>query len=371
VIRSRIETLRGLRVLALSPVGAYGGFNTSIHRIEALESLGCDVQVIDSSVPLHDRSGTLLQRVASKLHQMGLPVSLPDVVDDRGRLKRGARHAHWDVIWLEKSLTLDASSLREVRLACPGALIIGFSADDMNARHNQSAQWVGALPLYDCFVTTKSYNVAELQALGCPRVLFTGNGFDPGAFRPVPVTPEEAGALGGDIGFIGTYERERAEIMLLLARQGLQVRVWGGSWEKMVPHHGNLRLEQRPLYGDDFAKACASFKINLAFLRKANRDQQTTRSVEIPACGAFMLAERTSEHLGLFTEGEEAEFFSSPEELVAKCKHYLDHEADRIRVARGGLARCLQFGYSNAARLRAALVELLGVQADRGSNACQ
>lgn len=41
------------------------------------------------------------------------------------------------------------------------------------------------------------------------------------------------------------------------------------------------------LYSDNYVKALQSFKISLCFLRKMNFDQQTTRSVEIPACGGF------------------------------------------------------------------------------------
>jgi len=123
-----------------------------------------------------------------------------------------------------------------------------------------------------------------------------------------------------------------------------------------------MKLEHLPLYGDDFARACNSFKINLCFLRKINRDLQTTRSVEIPACGGFMLAERTTEHLELFKEGEEAEFFDSQEELLDKCQYYLRHESQRLRIASNGLRRCIESGYSNEKRLEQILTIALNVR---------
>lgn len=359
-----IKSLDGLRVLALSPVSAYEGNSTSRHRIRALASLGCRVRVLDSSLDRYSGFAHLRQRVCNRLFQHGLPVRLPDLAGDNARLLAAAKQEHWDIIWLEKALTIGPDTLARVRAYAPAANIIGFSPDDMNSRHCQSQQFLDALPHYDHFLTTKSYNVGELGARGCPNVVFVGNGFDPETFRPLPFSPEESIRLGGDVGFIGSYERERAELMFYLATQGIRVRIWGDSWEKMSSRHPNLAIEYAPLHGDRLAKACGAFKINLGFLRKINRDQQTTRSVEIPACGGFMLAERTDEHLDLFEEGEEAEFFGSCEELLQKCRRYLHDNEARTRIARRGYDRCLRSGYSNAERLRKALHVILKSRMD-------
>jgi spore maturation protein CgeB len=355
----RAMPLARQHVLAVSPVGAYDGFNTSVHRVRALESLGADVDVVDTALIGISTLADLRFRVQHRLFARGLGVNLSDPTHTCERVVLAARRRHFDIIWLEKALTIGPEIVRRLRGVCPKAKIIGFSPDDMCQRHNQSRQFVEALRYYDYFITTKSHNLQQLRELGCKEVVVVGNGFDPDAFRPVSLTSGDVERFGGDVGFIGSFEPERAELLFGLARAGISVRVWGQGWSAQRARHPKLRLENRGLFHDDYAKACGAFKINLGFLRKLNHDQQTTRSVEIPACAGFMLAERTAEHLALFEEGAEAEFFASAEELLGKCRHYLEDEAARVAIARRGYERCVASGYSNAARLREAFRAIL------------
>ncbi len=57
------------------------------------------------------------------------------------------------------------------------------------------------------------------------------------------------------------------------------------------------------------------------------------RTLEIPACGGFMLHERSDEVLELFEEGKDVACFSTPQELKEKINYYLNHEEERMQMA--------------------------------------
>lgn len=83
------------------------------------------------------------------------------------------------------------------------------------------------------------------------------------------------------------------------------------------------------------------------------------RTFEIPACGGFLLAERTPTHLELFEEGKEAEFFSTVEECADKSRFYTRNEPARSKIARQGYRRCIASDYSLGGQLSHALQRIV------------
>jgi hypothetical protein len=202
--------------------------------------------------------------------------------------------------------------------------------------------------------------VDEMYRLGCKKIIYVSNAFQEDFHYPREVTPEIYERLAGEVGFIGAWEEERANSIIYLANNGINIRIWGGGkWLQYKNKYPTLRIEEKGLYSEEYCQSLSAFKINLGFLRKINLDQQTTRSVEIPACQGFMLAERTSEHLELFEENKEAVYFSSNEELLEKCRYYLSHEEERVQIAINGRERCIKSGYSNKERILSLLNEIV------------
>jgi len=279
-----------------------------------------------------------------------------DLVSANRTIFEAGSSGEYDVLWLDKAVSVRAETLRRIRQKSPKTFIAGYSPDDMGNPLLQSVEFRRGLKYYDIFFTTKSYGVAELLALGCPHVEFVHNCFDPQTHRPLPVTSDERLRFGGAVGFIGDQEDARMRTMNFLAENGIDVRVWGPNWvRRRKKVHPNLRIEGRPIWSDEYAKAICSFDINLGFLRKVARDLQTSRSVQIPACRSFMLAERTNEHLMLFEEGKEAEFFSTDQECLEKVHYYRAHPEERARIAEGGYRRCLNSGYSQDVQIEGLL----------------
>jgi spore maturation protein CgeB len=77
-------------------------------------------------------------------------------------------------------------------------------------------------------------------------------------------------------------------------------------------------------------------------------DATTTRTYEIPACGGFMLHERSDELAKFFEEGKEVACFESSAEVAEKIHYYLRHEDERKAIAQAGYNRCVPaYSYDN------------------------
>lgn len=55
-------------------------------------------------------------------------------------------------MWIDKGLTLERETMLKIKQNCPNCKIVGYSRDDMSARHNQSPQFLKHIDLYDIFL---------------------------------------------------------------------------------------------------------------------------------------------------------------------------------------------------------------------------
>lgn len=267
----------------------------------------------------------------------------------------------YDLVWVDKGITIYPETLHYIKQKQPNAKLVSYSPDNMALRHNQTQQYLESVPLYDYIITNKSYILDDMRQLGAKNIYFVNNSYETTFHHPRALTEEDYKNYGADVGFIGAWEQERCTSILYLVNHGIKVRVFGdGKWNDYKNYNSNLIVEGAGLRGEDYCKSLQATRINLCFLRKINFDQQTTRSVEIPACGGFMMAERTAEHLAMFEEGKEAAFFSNNEELLDKCSYYLAHEQERAVIAELGLKRCIASDYSNRGMIRNILKAIYG-----------
>ncbi len=337
----------------------------TLQRIQAMERLGHEVQIVSTSLSgdAYEDIPGIIQRIRYRLR---LPV---DRASANEALVRAAAESGFEVIWLERAVEIKPATLRAVKAQNPEIKLVWYAEDDMMNPAHLSRYVEQSLPLYDLWVTTKSYNAApeEMPARGVRCALFVNNSVDPDIHRPQPVDDATQVEFGADIGFVGTYERERAESIRKLCLAGLKVRVWGNSWDKMPSRPAGLRIEGQPVYDLEYAKTVSATKINLCFLRKDNRDLQTCRSIEIPAIGGFMLHERNDEMTGLLVEGTEAAYFGDDEELIQACRHWLTNEDARQTIARNGHEKIVGNQFRHEDRIAYILEELYSTNSETAS----
>jgi hypothetical protein len=226
-----------------------------------------------------------------------------------------------------------------------------------------------ALPQYDGYHVNRACNIAEAAACGIKRVSLLMMYYIPWLHYPCQLNSFEQETWGSDVVFAGHAEPDlRVECLARAVRAGLKCRIFGGEaeWRSALPR--DVYQTVQPVFharGADYRRALCASRIGACFFSKWNRDEYTTRSWEIPACGTFLLSERTSAMQEFYREGKEAEFFGGPEEFMDKVQFYLQNEGARKRIAASGYARVIASGNDIYSRMRHWLADVIGWRDDK------
>lgn len=228
--------------------------------------------------------------------------------------------------------------------------VINYNIDDpLGARDGARFKaYRQSLPYYDLNVVVRQENVAEAEMLNVKKIMRVYRSADEVSHAPRKLTEKDHQNWDSDVLFLGTWFPERGAFLLELIQLGVPLTIRGPNWHK-APEWSQLKKFWKggAIAGDDYAKAIQCAKVNLGLLSKENRDLHTTRSLEIPALGGLLCAERTSEHITMYNEGQEAIFWKDAAECAEMCRFALSDENYRQTIAAAGHLRVKKNGHYN------------------------
>jgi spore maturation protein CgeB len=206
---------------------------------------------------------------------------------------------------------------------------------------------IESIPEFDLYLVWSRALLPKIRAAGARRAEFLPFGADVHRFRPVAVTESEKRELGSPVCFIGNWDPERERWLDAVADLGLGI--WGESWSRARSKRVRNAWRGGAVLGERFLKVVAASTIQLNVLRKQNKGGHNMRTFEIPACGAFLLTERSQDLHLIFRDGDEVATFGDVDELVSAVQRWRDDPAGRDRIARGGHARAAEHAYERRA----------------------
>ncbi len=336
-------------------IGSGGG--TSGHRTSALLRLGHEVTVIDpyNLIPSN--------RLVNQWRRQTGGLGLVDVVHHRLLKLLGLRE--FDLAWVDHGELVSARLVHDLRKRIPR--ILCYNIDDPFGSRDRRLwrEFKEALPAYDLLVVVRPVNQQEAYELGAKRVLRVFMSADEIAHAPRQLTASQHERWKSEVVFVGTAFPERGPFLSRLVALGVPLTLYGNRYQRL-PEWPILKHCWRADDADsvdNYASAILAAKVSLGLLSKGNRDQHTTRTMEIPSLGGLLCAERTPEHLALYQQDHEAVFWATPEECAATCFSLLADQQRRTAIAASGHRRYLKNPWQNMKVVQSILDEAASAEA--------
>ena len=131
--------------------------------------------------------------------------------------------------------------------------------------------------------------------------------------------------------------RERIGCLSLLGRSH-EVKLYTDSY---IPVEG-VRNMGSVNYHTDMPKVFQNSRINMNFTIRNIRSGIPLRIWDVLACGGFILTNFQAEFLSFFENGRDIVWFDSVNDMLRKADYYLEHEDERLSIARLGQEKALR-----------------------------
>lgn len=265
-----------------------------------------------------------------------------------------------DLIFIYRGTHVTASTILQLKKQLPNCKVFGYNNDDPFAPGHSHWIWkhfINAIPEYDMVFAYRKHNLNDFLRAGAKRVELLMPWFIPEKDYPITINNSEDKKFLYDVVFVGHYEQDHRMIYIkTLVESGINFRLFGPDWNRAPESAWLAKLNPIvAVRGTNYTRTLCSTRIALCFLSKLNRDTYTRRCFEIPATKTMMLCEFSEDIASLFRQGEEADFFRNPDEMMAKIGKYLDNDYLRMTIAEAGFKRVHQDGYDVVSRMKSVI----------------
>jgi len=319
---------------------ATGSLESSYTR--ALRGLGCDVRVWSPiSAYVSASWGRRLARVSAAYLTLE-----PWLRKANLDLLRTANETRPDLLLVVATWGIRAGTLAQIRTRVPACLQYCLFPDSPHMLDNAR---INCLPIFDRVLTSSPSWMDAFRRLGARRVEYLPFAADPALHPRVPASS----GVGPDVAFIGNWRPDREALLEQLS--DFDLHIWGSKyWVSRTSRDSPVRSHWRggQVIGEDFARVCAAAKILLNVMDAVSWPGPNMRTFELPACGAFALAERSDAVLEIFTEGETIACFEGAEEARQKIAYYLANPEERNRIAQAAYDLVTNGGHRYVDRAR-------------------
>ena len=167
----------------------------------------------------------------------------------------------------------------------------------------------------------------------------------PLAFDPIVLERTKNNGHPVDLSFVGTLSPHHAERMRWLERlcSETKIQVWGQGIETL-PANSSIRAAYQGLaWGTEMYRVLQQSRISVNYhIDVSGKYANNMRLFETTGVGALLLTDWKENLADLFEPGVEAVVYRTPEECSERIRYYLEHEAERARIAKAGQERTLR-----------------------------
>jgi len=286
---------------------------------------------------------TLRGRVVARVKRMR-PLLRLTQARQREQLMAAATGFRPDIVIFSGASDWGASLVRYLKNLCRGRVVVITTDHPMVAPGLRSLEWLESLAEFDTvFVPTKQV-IPIFYQLGAKRVALYHFSYNPKLHFP-----RSASGISVGISYLGCWGPLQ-EMWLDRVAAEFPLRIYGWGWQ-----HASKKSKARACWakgeglGSEMGVAISSSKITFNMVRAEHGCPYSTKTLEIPACGGFMLTNWSEDQAELFEGGQECVYYNTMDEMVEKAKYYLENDGEREKIRLAGMAAAAPYSYKNSA----------------------